>query len=394
MTDTNILGSSLSNARKNKNDEFYTQLSDIENELKYYKKHFNNKTVFCNCDDPYESEFFKYFAINFNILGLKKLIATCYFDSPIMGEQLSLFDSNIDSNVENELNPKQPYKIEISKVIDYNKDGATDLADIDYLLKNDKNSLTFLKGNGDFRSSECIDLLKESDIVVTNPPFSLFREYIEQLIYYNKKFVVIGNQNAITNKEFFPLLKDNKLWLGYTTNKTLTFRVPNYYKATETDSLGNKIVRVPAISWYTNLEISKRNETLILHRKYNSEDYPKYDNYDAINVDKVLHIPNDYEGIMGVPITFMNNYNPDQFEILGLSGKCGYGLDYHKSYKDYSEVIQSKKTTRKPRMGSTITGNPMMKGIDPKKSYYKKGDDIVHSLYGRIFIKNKKVVKQ
>lgn len=205
---------SLRKADKAKNDEFYTQLADIELELKHYRKHFVGKTIFCNCDDPYESNFFKYFAMNFNYLGLKKLIATCYNGSPVIGEQfeqLSIFD--ILPSEEN--TPKRfPYKIEITEVIDINGDGAVDLTDVEYLLRNKNNVLSLLDGDGDFRSSECIEILKQADIVVTNPPFSLFREYVAQLFEYEKKFIIIGNQNAITYKEIFPLLKENKMWLG------------------------------------------------------------------------------------------------------------------------------------------------------------------------------------
>lgn len=200
----------LTNAKNAKKDEFYTQLIDIEKELKYYKLQFKGKTIFCNCDDPFESNFFKYFAMNFNHLGLKKLICTCYATSPVAWVQLSLFDNaNIVVTTEN---GKQPYKIEITEVLDYNGDGAVNLSDVEYLLKNHKNTLSVLNGDGDFRSQECIDLLKEADIVVTNPPFSLFREYVAQLIEYGKKFIIIGNQNAITYKEIFPLIKNNQLF--------------------------------------------------------------------------------------------------------------------------------------------------------------------------------------
>ena len=202
----------LKNANKNKNDEFYTSLDDIEKEMKYYKEYFRNKTIFCNCDDPYESNFFKYFAMNFNALGLKKLISTCYAGSAIITEQLSLFD--VKGIVVNKSTEKTPYKIEITKVPDSNGDGAIDLSDVKYLIKNKKNVLTILKGDGDFRSDECIKLLKDADIVVTNPPFSLFREYVAQLIEYNKKFLIIGNVNSITYKDFFALLKGNNIWMG------------------------------------------------------------------------------------------------------------------------------------------------------------------------------------
>jgi hypothetical protein len=255
----------LHKAKQAKNDEFYTQIIDIENELKNYKEYFKDKVIFCNCDDPDWSNFWLYFSINFNSLGLKKLIST-HFE-----------------------NSKPSYKLEMNA---YGETIKTDLIQ-----------------NGDFRSPECIELLKEADIVVTNPPFSLFREYVEQLVEYDKKFLVIGSNNAITYKEIFKLIKDNKLWLGTTNPKK--FKQPNG----EMKNFGN-------INWFTNLEHSKRNEEIILYKTYqgNEEDYPKYDNYDAIEVSKVKDIPIDYEGDMGVPITFLDKYNPKQFEILGLDG--------------------------------------------------------------------------
>ena len=329
---------SLHRANKEKNDEFYTQLADIERELKHYKEHFKGKIVFCNCDDPYESNFFKYFAMNFNYLGLKKLIATCYDSSPIVGTQLSLFPE------------KNPYKIEITEVIDSNGDGAIDLSDVEYLLKNKNNTRAKLK-NGDFRSDECIELLKECDIVVTNPPFSLFREYVAQLMEYNKKFVIIGNQNAITYKEIFSLIKEDSVWLGYNCGD-MAFVVPSYSEPRETrfwiDEKGQKWRSLGNICWFTNLDIEKRHEDLLLYKKYNVEEYPKYDNYDAINVNKTADIPNDYDGIMGVPITFIDKYNPEQFEILGLSASAGYraeivGIPF-KGEKDARCLINGKNT--------------------------------------------------
>jgi len=268
---------SLHNANRAKNDEFYTQLSDIEKELSYYKKYFKNKIVFCNCDDPEESNFWQYFALNFSHLGLKRLIST-HFEKD-----------------------KSSYKLEI--IEDINKDGKI----------NNKDAIkTKLKQNGDFRSSECIEILKECDIVVTNPPFSLFREYVAQLVEYDKKFLIIGNKNAITYKEIFKFIKDNKIWLGYTAPKGFTQPIE-----AEVKNLGGMT------RWFTNLPTKKRNEDIILYKKYNKKEYPKYDNYDAINVDKVKDIPMDYKGVMGVPITFLDNYNPEQFEILGNSNVTG-----------------------------------------------------------------------
>ena len=327
-------------AKKGKQDEFYTQLPDIENELRHYKKHFKGKAIFCNCDDPYESNFFKYFAMNFNALGLKKLIATCYAGSPMAGRQLSLFDDESDVPAKTSV----PHKIVISEVTDLNGDGATNLADVEYLLQNDKNVLTRLEGTGDFRSNECVELLKEADIVVTNPPFSLFREYVAQLMTYEKKFLIIGNQNAITYKEIFPYIKSNKIWLGFKSGHTLfevpdTYTIPDYYDKNDrgklrsngyvVDDKGKLWRNLGNICWFTNLDHSKRHEDIDLYKQYTPEEYPKYDNYDAINVDKVADIPMDYDGVMGVPISFLDKYNPEQFEIVEFrKGNDGKDLIY------------------------------------------------------------------
>ena len=325
----------LSDAMRNKKDEFYTQLADIENELRHYRAHFRDKVVLCNCDDPYESNFFKYFALNFNSLGLRKLIATCYDGSPVSGQELSLF------TFDNEGEDKRiAYKVEITEVTDTNGDGVVNLADVQYLLQNDRNVLSLLKGNGDFRSAECVELLKEADIVVTNPPFSLFREYVAQLVKYEKKFLIIGNMNAITYKEIFPLIKNNQLWMGPSiTSGDRKFWVPDDYELRAAgcgiDETGRKFIRVKGVRWFTNLDHKKRHEDLILYRTYTPEEYPTYDNYDAINVDKTADIPADYDGVMGVPITFLDKYNPAQFEIvkfrkgnddkdLSINGKCPY----------------------------------------------------------------------
>ncbi|MCR4612435.1 MAG: adenine-specific methyltransferase EcoRI family protein [Bacteroidaceae bacterium] len=325
----------MSDAMRNKKDEFYTQLTDIENELRHYKEHFRGKVVLCNCDDPYESNFFKYFALNFNSLGLKKLIATCYDGSPITGQELQLFtfdDEGEDKRI--------AYKVEITEVKDVNGDGVVNLADVQYLLQNDKNVLTLLKGHGDFRSAECIELLKQADIVCTNPPFSLFREYVAQLMKYEKKFLIIGNMNAVTYKEVFPLIMKNKLWMGPSiTSGDRKFWVPDDYELRAAgcgiDETGRKFIRVKGVRWFTNLDHKKRHEELILYKVYTPEEYPHYDNYDAINVDKTQDIPCDYDGVMGVPITFLDKYNPNQFEIvkfrkgnddkdLSINGKCPY----------------------------------------------------------------------
>lgn len=319
---------SLRAAEKAKQDEFYTQLADVEKELKYYKQHFQGKVVLCNCDDPYESNFFKYFALNFNALGLKKLIATCYNGSPVSGNELLLdFGDTIDD-------PKKiAYKVEITEVTDVNGDGAINLADIAYLMQNDKNVISILKGNGDFRSQECIELLKEADIIVTNPPFSLFREYIAQLMAYHKQFLIIGNQNALTYKDIFTYIKNNELWLGYKFGD-MSFQVPSYFEPRATrywvDETGQKWRSMGNVCWFTNLDIQKRHEDIILYKHYSTGDYPNYDNYNAINVDKVSDIPCDYDGVMGVPITFMDKYNPSQFELLGImnTGETNEGIRY------------------------------------------------------------------
>ena len=303
-------------AGKAKKDEFYTQLVDIEKEVKYYKQHFQGKVVLCNCDDPYESNFFKYFALNFNALGLKKLIATCYNGSPVSGNELLLdFGDTVDD-------PKKiAYKVEITEVTDVNGDGAINLADVKYLMQNDKNVISILKGNGDFRSQECIDLLKEADIVVTNPPFSLFREYLAQLVEYKKNFLIIGNVNTIVTKDTFPLVRDNIIWMGASIHSgDREFRVPDSYPLNaagyRVDENGIKYIRVKGVRWFTNLDYPQRHEDMVLYKHYTPVEYPKYDNYEAINVDKSSDIPCDYDGVMGVPITFLDKYNPDQFEII------------------------------------------------------------------------------
>lgn len=306
----------LQKAKKIKQNEFYTQLSDIENEIFHYKDQFQDKIVYCNCDDPYESNFFKYFATNFNFLRLKKLIATSYVNSII---QSNMFDmEKLQTN-------KHPYKIEITEVTDENKDGAIDLIDVELLIKNKKNILTILNSDGDFRSTECVELLKQADIIVTNPPFSLFREYVDQLIKYDKKFLIIGNLNAITYKESFKLIKDNKMWLGY-NNGVKTYLVSdNYEQANISIGIDNKkYATMGNTGWFTNLDITKRHESIDLYKKYSFNEYPKYDNYNAINVNKVLDIPLDYNDIMGVPITFLDKYNPEQFLILGMASSAGY----------------------------------------------------------------------
>lgn len=314
----------LHGARMAKKDEFYTELTDIEKEMRHYRKHFAGKTVFCNCDDPFESNFFKYFVLNFNRLGLKKLLATCYTGSPIAGEQLSLFDVGGDDE-----KPKNtPYKAVVTKVCDTTGNGGVDMLDVAELFRRGENTLTELSGDGDFRSEECLALLDEADIVITNPPFSLFREYVATLMEHDKKFIIIGNVNAITYKEFFPLIRDNKVWIGASIHSgDRKFYVPDDYPLNAAgcgvDENGRRFIRVKGVRWYTNLDLKQRHEELILVRKYagHEEEYPHYDNYDAINVDKVADIPYDYDGVMGVPITFLDKFNPSQFEILGITDR-------------------------------------------------------------------------
>ena len=307
----------LHKAMKAKSDEFYTEISDIEHELNYYKKYFEGKVVFCNCDDPYESNFFKFFAMRFNIWKLKKLIATSYDGSPIAQQEIP-FEELSDGE------RKIPYYAEITELEDYNGDGVANIFDIQWALKYKDNVVKRLKGSGDFRSEECIELLKQADIVVTNPPFSLFREYVAQLIEYDKKFLILANHNAITYKEIFPLIMQNKMWLGI-TNGDKSFKVPDYYEPRETryweDEDGKKHRSMGNMCWFTNLEHKKLNEKLILYRSYYEDpsQYPKYDNYDAIEVKQVSEIPCDYDGVMGVPITFLDKYNPEQFEILNAN---------------------------------------------------------------------------
>lgn len=306
----------LSSAKAAKQDEFYTQLSDIENELKHYRAHLQGKVVLCNCDDPFESNFFKYFALNFNSLGLKKLISTSYSGSPIVGGQLSLIDMM-------GLKPhgkKEPYLVEINAVPDQNNDGAIDLLDVRHLLEHDANSSRPLKQSGDFRSPECVEILKQADIVVTNPPFSLFRDYVAQLMEYDKQFLIIGNKNAITLKEFFNLIVENRLWTGCRAFSGGMWFVADYIGKYEKVVNGVKLINVPA-TWFTNMDHPKRHEPIPLFKRYSPEEYPTYDNYDAIEVGKTADIPVDWDSAMGVPITFIDRYNPDQFEILGITDR-------------------------------------------------------------------------
>ncbi len=324
MVNHMALNRNLRQAARAKNDEFYTQLVDIENELMHYRHHFKDKVVYCNCDDPTVSNFFYYFSNNFEILGMKKLVTTCY-----KNRQRDLFSQH-----------------DVERAIKLEYDG---FRKGDRMSNIEDIGITKLEEDGDFRSPECIELLKQADVVVTNPPFSLFREYVAQLMEYNKKFIIIGNMNAITYKEIFPLIKNNRLWLGPSiTSGDREFGVPDHYPLTAAshriDDEGNKFVRVKGVRWFTNLDHKKRNEELILYRKYTPEEYPHYDNYDAINVDKTKEIPQDWGGVMGVPITFLDKYNPEQFELLGImnTGEINKGI----------------------RHEGTPHGRPLVKGIE------------------------------
>ena len=345
----------LRKASTAKKDEFYTQLSDIERELKHYKKHFKDKVVLCNCDDPRVSNFFHFFSYNFEKFGLKKLIATCY--------------KNQDSDLFSQNNSERAIYLEYTG--DKNGNNVPDAEEI---------GIKHLQGDGDFRSKECIELLKQADIVVTNPPFSLFREYVAQLVEYDKKFVIIGNLNALTYRDIFKLVKENKLWFGHSIHSgDREFRVPQDYPlnaaGSRVDEEGNKYIRVKGVRWYTNLDFNERHEDLILYKTYNEEEYPKYENFDAINVDVTKDIPVDYAGAMGVPITFIDKYNPDQFEIIGL-GISNSGIEigvepYKPEHKKYRKEIQKR---------GAVDGD-----------LYMMKNGIVEVPYARILIKNKKL---
>jgi hypothetical protein len=351
----------LSLRNRSPKDEFYTQLTDIEAEVHHYKDQLRGKVVLCNCDDPYESNFFKYFAMNFNHLGLKKLIATSFVSSPVVGEQLSLLDlPSVPKGSE-----KRAYKVEITDVPDANGDGAIDLSDVEYLIRNTRNVLTPLEGDGDFRSPESVALLEESDIVVTNPPFSLFREYVIQLAELGKKFLILGDQNAITYEEVIAQVMADNLWFGYENGGTKWFRVPDDYEI-KTESRkkvvdGIKYFSMGRINWYTNLDTTKRHEFITLYKNYTPVEYPTYTNYSAIEVARVSDIPMDYEGAMGVPITFLDKYNPEQFEILG------------------SSRLLSKPMSKCAKPGTYMQGGP--------RFYVPEGDGTHRRLYDRIVIR-------
>lgn len=355
---TKAQNKNLHKAKNNKKDEFYTQLPDIENELRHYKDHFKDKVVYCNCDDPRVSNFFHYFSYNFEHLGLKKLIATCY-----KNQNADLFSQN-DS--------------EKAIYLEYDGDkNGNKIPDPEEI------GIIELKGDGDFRSEESIELLKQADIVVTNPPFSLFREYVAQLIEYDKKFIIVGHQNAISYKEIFNLIRDNNLWLGYGFKGGAGHFINTEYEDYAT--AGNHkegMIRVSGVHWFTNLDISKRHEDLILYKNYNPKDYPTYDNYDAINVDKTKDIPIDYQGLMGVPITFLDKYNPAQFEVLTLGiGEANFTPT--KKYEKFRDPITKKPISDKRDF--------LLYVRSPNGKYLTSDDYRVNKVYARIIIKNKKL---
>ena len=382
----------LARAYRAKNDEFYTQLADVEVELRHYRDQFRGKVVFCNCDDPYESNFFKFFAMNFNYLGLKKLITTSYTGSPIAGEQFSLFDVE---EIPKGTPKKHSYRVEITEVPDANNDGAIDLFDVEYLLKHERNVLTLLANDGDFRSSESIALLEEADIVVTNPPFSLFREYVAQLVNLGKKFLILGNHNAITYSDIFKLIKEDRLWLGYDNGGEKWFRVPHDYVHTTTESRikvenGVRYLSMGNIAWFTNLDTTKRHDIINLYKRYSPEDYLRYDNYDAIEVSTYTDIPYDYDGAMGVPITFIDKYNPDQFEILGMaSGRDEFDA---RPTKRYVNARQLKPDGTESNGGKVNTGPALVLAHRPAKGTVYVADGVTGYLirtYMRIIVRNR-----
>ncbi|MFA4996401.1 MAG: adenine-specific methyltransferase EcoRI family protein [Patescibacteria group bacterium] len=384
------LNKNLHKASKAKNDEFYTQLGDIANELRHYRDQLRGKIVLCNCDDPFESNFFKFFAANFNTLGLKKLIATSYLKSPIVGIQLPLLD------IEG-LKPdgEEPYVVEINEVPDLNKDGAISLDDVEHLLKHNKNIATPLKGNGDFRSTECIELLKQADIVCTNPPFSLFREFVAQLIEYDKKFLIIGSKNAITYKEIFKLIKDNKLWLGYGfAGGNAYFKIPpeksrDFAAGVYDPSTG--LVKFRNVGWFTNLYVDKSEDPITPYLTYEQGLkkglYPKYDNYDAIEVSKIAEIPSDYDGVMGVPITFLDKWVPES-EIEIVKFRKGND-DKDLAYTREREREREREYNRTSEYSFVIVGQTGVIEPDGICIQYKAGRPYIKGQrkYARLFIK-------
>ena len=392
----------LHRAKNSKKDEFYTQYIDIQKEVEAYLEFdpdtFRGKIVYCNCDDPFESNFFKYFAANFNRLGLKKLITTSYDGSPIAGAQLSFLEYD-EGNAKRQ-KPKA-ISVEIEEVKDTNGDGATGIEDVKLFLEETPHTRTPLAEGGDFRSPECIALLKEADIVVTNPPFSLFREYVAQLVEHGKKFLIIGNVQAITYKEVFPLIKADKLWMGVTIHSgDREFRVPDHYPLNaagwRVDENGVKYIRVKGVRWWTNLDHGRRHEKLPLmtmqdnlrfskHKEIKGKRaYDRYDNYDAIEVPFTDAIPSDYDGMMGVPITFLDKYNPDQFEILGY--EKSYDLQT-KRYETQVQVSKSKKKSNVTKLNDGVAIKVDRPPID--KTYYVVDGEYYIQQYKRILIRRR-----
>jgi hypothetical protein len=399
----------LANAKRTKNDEFYTQYSDIQKEIEAYLEYnpdvFRGKVVYCNCDDPFESNFFRYFVLNFNKLGLKQLITTSYKPSPMANTQLALF-GNDKTLVKSKGRPKiTANKFVINEVSDIDGDGEFNLKDVAKQLKANKhNEWASLEGDGDFRSDESINLLKQSDIVVTNPPFSLFREYIKQLVDYEKKFLIIGNLNAITYQEVFPLLKENKVWLGnnYKVNAgAMFFEIPEnianleQVREIKTNESGKKvyITRVQGVRWFTNLDHGRRHQPLPLMTETEvikfatKKPFEKYDNYDGIEVPLVKYIPSNYAGVMGVPISFLDKYNPDQFEIIG------YEKSYHLRTKIYPKQIQVDKNGTRSNVTKLNDGVAIKVPTRPDDTtYYVVENEYYVQSFKRIFIKHRKKI--
>ena len=362
------LNNNLHKAKTGKNDEFYTQLNDISNEVKNYTAHFKDKTVFCNCDDPRVSNFFHYFSHKFEDLELKKLITTCY-----KNQDMELFSEN-----------KSEKAIYLEYTGDKNGNNVPDVEEI---------GIVELKGDGDFRSQESIELLKQADIVVTNPPFSLFREYVAQLIECDKKFIIVGHQNATKYKEIFKLIKENKLWLGHGFKGGAAHFINTQYEdyATAGDHKDG-MIRVSGVVWLTNLDITKRHSDLVLCKTYygNENEYPKYDNYDAIEVSKTNEIPMDYDGVIGVPITFLDKYNPEQFEILGMtSGRDEFEAVPTKKYVNPKQINEDGSVTNGSKANTSST---ILYANKPEGVYYTADnvDGYLKVLYTRFLIKNKR----
>lgn len=360
---TEAANRSFQAAKAAKEDEFYTQLSDIEKELRHYRKHFKGKVVYCNCDDPRVSNFFHYFSHNFEKLGLKKLIATCY-----KNQNIDLFSRN---------------DADQAVCLEYEGDKSGNR-----IPDTEEIEIRHLNGDGDFRSAESVKLLEQADIVVTNPPFSLFREYVAHLMDYDKKFIIVGNQNAISYKEVFPLIKNGRMWLGH-NNGDMKFKVPEYYETRATrfwvDETGQKWRSMGNACWFTNLDISKRHEELILYKTYGPEIYPAYDNFDGIEVGKTVDIPVDYDGVMGVPLTFLDKHNPDQFEIVGITR--AWSGDATNVYPQQIQVDSDGTRTTVSKLNDSAS---LPVSAPPAgKTYYQVGGEYFVKTYARLLIRRK-----